>query len=146
MRLSIGAKPLGLSGTAGATLSNRLRATAWHLNRTTSRIGQSQRVHAPRKILVDTPAGKVVAFRFAPKAESPRARVVVLHGWGGSAGQLQPVIATLIEAGCEVVAFDRPGHRQSAGKVLSLPTFILVLRRIIAELGPTPRRAQQSSS
>lgn len=92
-------------------------------------------VPPPQKILVDTPVGKVVAFRFR-SAELRPPRVVVLHGWSGCAGQLQSMISKLVESGCEIVTFDQPGHGETDGTLLSLPTFVLVLRRIVAELGP----------
>lgn len=40
--------------------------------------------------------------------------VVLLHGWGGHAGQLHAFVAPLRAAGFRVVAFDAPAHGASA--------------------------------
>ena len=40
--------------------------------------------------------------------------VILLHGWGGHAGQLQTFVLPLREAGFRVVAFDAPAHGASA--------------------------------
>jgi pimeloyl-ACP methyl ester carboxylesterase len=40
---------------------------------------------------------------------------LLMHGWGGYAGQLEPFIGPLTAAGWRVVAFDAPGHGGSAG-------------------------------
>lgn len=39
--------------------------------------------------------------------------VLLLHGWGGNAGQLHAFVAPLRDAGFRVVAFDAPAHGQS---------------------------------
>jgi alpha-beta hydrolase superfamily lysophospholipase len=45
--------------------------------------------------------------------------VVLVHGWGGGAGQLGAFIAPLLSAGCSAVAFDAPGHGSSSGRLSS---------------------------
>lgn len=40
--------------------------------------------------------------------------VVLLHGWGGHAGQMSAFVAPLRQAGFRVVAFDAPAHGASA--------------------------------
>jgi pimeloyl-ACP methyl ester carboxylesterase len=40
--------------------------------------------------------------------------VILVHGWGGNAGQLQSFVLPLREAGFRVVAFDAPSHGASA--------------------------------
>lgn len=52
--------------------------------------------------------------------------VVLMHGWGGHAGQLVPFIEPLVAAGLRVVAFDAPGHGSSeASRVgVRLATFL----------------------
>src|SRR5262245_39447543 len=39
--------------------------------------------------------------------------VYLVHGWGGSAGQLRALVEPLVHAGYQVVAFDAPSHGQS---------------------------------
>jgi pimeloyl-ACP methyl ester carboxylesterase len=49
--------------------------------------------------------------------------VLLLHGWGGRAGQLAAVADALVAAGCEAVAIDAPGHGRSSGRVASVPLY-----------------------
>lgn len=44
--------------------------------------------------------------------------VLLMHGWGGHAGQLVPWIEPLVEAGRRVLLFDGPGHGQSPASAL----------------------------
>jgi pimeloyl-ACP methyl ester carboxylesterase len=62
--------------------------------------------------------------------------VVLLHGWGGSAGQLRGFVEPLVHAGYTAVAFDAPGHGDSSGKRTSLPGFAQALMQVARELGP----------
>jgi len=39
--------------------------------------------------------------------------VLLVHGWGGYAGQLHAFVEPLTRAGCQVVAFDAPSHGES---------------------------------
>jgi pimeloyl-ACP methyl ester carboxylesterase len=39
--------------------------------------------------------------------------VLLVHGWGGHAGQLTAFVAPLVAAGYRVLAFDAPGHGRS---------------------------------
>src|SRR5688572_16623442 len=41
--------------------------------------------------------------------------VILLHGWGGSAAQMTPLVGTLLERGFRVQAIDAPGHGESTG-------------------------------
>ena len=62
-------------------------------------------------------------------------RVVLLHGWGGRAGQLGAFVEPLVAAGYEVVALDAPGHGASEGRLTSMVDFADVLRLLAAETG-----------
>lgn len=62
--------------------------------------------------------------------------VLLVHGWGGSAGQLHPLVAPLRQAGFSVVAFDAPGHGTSTGDWLSLPSFASAIAHVAAVAGP----------
>jgi len=39
--------------------------------------------------------------------------VLLVHGWGGYGGQMQPFVEPLVRAGHEVVIFDAPAHGES---------------------------------
>jgi pimeloyl-ACP methyl ester carboxylesterase len=62
-------------------------------------------------------------------------RIVLLHGWGGRAGQLGAFVAPLVKSGYEVVALDAPGHGQSGGRLTSMVDFAAALRVLEAETG-----------
>lgn len=46
--------------------------------------------------------------------------VLLVHGWGGRAGQLAAFAPELLRAGFSVVGFDGPGHGSSSGRISSL--------------------------
>lgn len=46
----------------------------------------------------------------------PGPTVLLVHGWGGHAGQLTALVAPLRAAGLRVVAFDAPAHGASEGR------------------------------
>lgn len=48
--------------------------------------------------------------------DSPR-RVLLVHGWGGAASQMTPMVDGLLKAGFSVTAFDQPGHGAATGDV-----------------------------
>ena len=54
---------------------------------------------------------------------APRARVVLVHGYGEHSGRYQHVAARLVEAGYEAVALDHRGMGKSAGRRVSLRSF-----------------------
>ncbi len=62
--------------------------------------------------------------------------VLLVHGWGGSAGQFHPLIDPLLEAGFSVLAFDAPAHGDSTGELSSLPQFAEAVRRVADWAGP----------
>lgn len=61
--------------------------------------------------------------------------VLLVHGWGGSAGQMHALVAPLVAAGARVIAVDAPAHGASGGAWLSLPRYARTLARVAAELG-----------
>ncbi len=69
-----------------------------------------------------------------PTADSPT--VLLVHGWGGRRTQLSSFVQPLREAGFAVVAFDAPGHGDSAGSTLSLPIFARAIRHVARTLPP----------
>ncbi|HKX11846.1 MAG TPA: alpha/beta fold hydrolase [bacterium] len=62
--------------------------------------------------------------------------ILLVHGWGGSAGQFHPLIDPLLEAGYSVLAFDAPAHGDSSGELSSLPQFAEAVRRVADWAGP----------
>ena len=64
--------------------------------------------------------------------------VILVHGWGGHAAQLQAFVRPLREAGFRVVAFDAPSHGASAasrhgGRRVTFFEFAAALRVIASE-------------
>ncbi len=62
--------------------------------------------------------------------------VLLVHGWGGRAGQLRGFIAPLVDAGFRVVAFDGPAHGASGGRQASILHFAEALEAVAARVGP----------
>jgi pimeloyl-ACP methyl ester carboxylesterase len=56
--------------------------------------------------------------------------VLLVHGWAGSARDLEDVAVSLREAGYRVVAFDAPGHGRSTGRRVTLPLFADALEAV----------------
>ncbi len=52
-----------------------------------------------------------------------RPSVLLVHGWGGNAGQMSAFVAPLLERGYGVVVADMPGHGRSSGRLTSLVLF-----------------------
>ena len=67
--------------------------------------------------------------------------VLLVHGWGGNAGQMHALAGTLLERGLRVVAFDAPAHgvsgpsRLGKGRV-SMIEIADALRVVAAAAGP----------
>ena len=49
--------------------------------------------------------------------------VLLVHGWGGRAGQMAPLAEALAAAGCAAVALDGPAHGASSGRTASVVHF-----------------------
>jgi pimeloyl-ACP methyl ester carboxylesterase len=61
--------------------------------------------------------------------------VLLVHGWGGSAGQMHAFVDPLVAAGMRVVAFDAPAHGVSGGSWLSMPRYAAALASVVNEIG-----------
>ncbi|HYD40516.1 MAG TPA: alpha/beta fold hydrolase [Anaeromyxobacter sp.] len=61
--------------------------------------------------------------------------VLLLHGWGGRAGQLARFGEALAAAGCTAVAIDAPAHGSSSGKVASVPLYAKAIAAAAREAG-----------
>ena len=62
--------------------------------------------------------------------------VLLVHGWGSRGARLHSFVEPLVEMGYRVVAFDAPGHGESAGRTSSLPEFAQSIAAVDAALGP----------
>jgi len=62
--------------------------------------------------------------------------VLLVHGWGGYAGQMTSLVEPLRAAGYRVVAMDMPAHGRSQGKVTSVIHFEDAMARLANREGP----------
>jgi pimeloyl-ACP methyl ester carboxylesterase len=62
--------------------------------------------------------------------------VLVVHGWGGRAGQLAPVAQSLLWHGFSVVGFDAPAHGESSGSHTDLMEFADAIEAVVRACGP----------
>jgi pimeloyl-ACP methyl ester carboxylesterase len=68
--------------------------------------------------------------------EAPLPTVLLVHGFGGRAGQMGGFAAPLVQAGYRVLTFDAPAHGGAAGSRSSLPEMTEVTLEVSARLGP----------
>lgn len=64
------------------------------------------------------------------------APVLLLHGWGGHAGQLTSMVAPLVRAGLRPVALDLPGHGHSGRGSTSMIQFAEAIETVARSVGP----------
>jgi pimeloyl-ACP methyl ester carboxylesterase len=64
-----------------------------------------------------------------------RPSVLLVHGWGGRAGQLAPIAQHLLNAGFSVVAFDAPAHGDSGGRETNLLEFADAIAAVVSAFG-----------
>jgi pimeloyl-ACP methyl ester carboxylesterase len=57
-------------------------------------------------------------------------RVILVHGWGGNAAQMTPLVEPLLEAGYAVTAFDAPAHGASSGTSMTIPMLAQAVRDV----------------
>ncbi len=67
--------------------------------------------------------------------------VLLMHGWGGNAGQMHAFVAPLLAAGKRVIAFDAPAHGCSGpshwgGRRVSFVEIAAAIRAVAIETGP----------
>jgi pimeloyl-ACP methyl ester carboxylesterase len=79
---------------------------------------------------VETEWGRIATWHWGP-TDAPL--IGLLHGWEGHAAQLGGFAAPLVAAGFRVLAFDSPGHGESAGNEANVP----LIARTAIELGKT---------
>ena len=98
-----------------------------------------------RKLSALFEAGEALSFRlnghsvrgrrWKPSLEVGR-RVLIAHGFGASSAAFEPYVSALLKKGCEVVAFDAPGHGRSGGKRLFITDYVRMLTQIEQSYGP----------
>lgn len=63
-------------------------------------------------------------------------KVLIIHGFESTATNFEGMVLPLVQKGYEVLAFDAPGHGNSDGSTLSLPTYVRMLQEITERYGP----------
>lgn len=80
---------------------------------------------------------------YTPAALAPRSRLALLvHGWGGHAGQMLPLAQALAQQGLTPVLVEMPAHGRSAAAVSNLPQFVRALEYVAARLQQQGHRIQ----
>lgn len=62
--------------------------------------------------------------------------VLLMHGWGGHAGQMTELVVPLTKAGHRVIALDAPAHGRSAGHLSSIAHFAAAIAAAAYAFGP----------
>lgn len=83
---------------------------------------------------VAVPSGAALALRGYRWGSGART-VLLVHGWGGNAGDFRPLVPLLVEAGFAVVALDLPAHGTSEGKKSNLLDMRAALAGWVAQSG-----------
>lgn len=65
---------------------------------------------------------------------APGPVVLLVHGWGGHAGQMLALADTLVAQGLQAVMLEMPAHGRSAGSVSNLPQFARATEYVAARL------------
>lgn len=63
-------------------------------------------------------------------------KVLLLHGWQSRGTALRYFVPTLMESGFEIVALDAPGHGESEGWTMILPTYAEAIKAVDVSYGP----------
>jgi len=63
-------------------------------------------------------------------------KILIVHGFESSSKNFDRYIMPLVKKGCEVLAFDAPGHGGSGGKQVNLLMYVQMLRHIHELYGP----------
>lgn len=80
---------------------------------------------------------------YSPASVAPRSRIALLvHGWGGHAGQMLLLAQALSQQGLTPVLVEMPAHGRSAGSVSNLPQFVRALEYVAARLQQQGHRLQ----
>lgn len=113
------------------TVASLLAARLWGTPpRAPVRLEQRQWLERAERLKVNAGGSTVAAYAWG---DGPT--VLLVHGWGGHAGQLTGFVEGLVGAGRRVVAFDAPSHGETRGGTPSIPGFAEVAHAIAAREG-----------
>jgi pimeloyl-ACP methyl ester carboxylesterase len=62
--------------------------------------------------------------------------IILVHGWGATAGRFSHMATALLSRGFRVVLFDAPAHGASEGQQASLPQFARAVRDVASAFDP----------
>jgi pimeloyl-ACP methyl ester carboxylesterase len=119
------------SALAPAVAARLARALYFRPRRARVRDDERAALARGERIVAATPRGDVIVHAWG---EGPP--VLLVHGWGGHAGQMTPFVGPLVRAGFRAVAPDMPGHGESPGTLSSLVHFADAIGQIAALTGP----------
>lgn len=71
---------------------------------------------------------------FGSAFETDKQHVLLIHGWGGSAAQMQPIANAIADRGMVPIIIEAPGHGLSRGMQSSLPQFARALEYVATRL------------
>lgn len=71
---------------------------------------------------------------YQPPPGPPGPVVLLLHGWGGHAGQMLPLAQALMAQGLRPMLVDLPAHGRSRGSTSNLPQFARAIEYLTARL------------
>lgn len=95
-------------------------------------LSQAELLSLPDHVAV--PSAEVLPLRGYRWGTGPRT-VLLVHGWGGNAGDFRPLVPGLVDAGFSVVAVDLPAHGTSAGMQTNLLDMRAALHDWVAAFG-----------
>lgn len=120
----MGAVVPGLAASAG-------RRLFFMPPRTRRRPEQRAVLASARRLEIVTSRGKIAGWSWG-RGET----VLLLHGWGGHAGQLTPFVGPLLERGFRVLALDLPAHGESPGRQASVRHFADAIAEAVEPFAP----------
>ncbi len=80
--------------------------------------------------------GFLSVYRWFADTDTPRPKVMLMHGFGGRVSQLSGFALPLVAAGYDVVGFDAPAHGKSEQKRSALPQFVDAIEAFAKREGP----------
>lgn len=146
------------SGTSRRKVGWRLSLLRWHM-RALSKVSPSLAAAWMQRIWFSAPRTQsrpeaqgwlrrserieftVHGHRVVSWTQGSGATVLLVHGWGGNAGQMHALADALLAQGLRVVAFDAPAHGASdasrhGGQTVSMREIADALRVVAAGVGP----------
>ena len=71
---------------------------------------------------------------YSPAGSGSGQTALLVHGWGGHAGQMRPLAQALLARGMRPVILELPAHGRSAGSSSTLPQFTRAIEYVSARL------------